>query len=249
MTLVEREVGATRARVLAPGAEIGPSTLTVPLPRGFVLAVDLTSEPADRSPLAAKLAALVETFEESLSEIVSDAASKAERPPPAEALHEELGALADTAGAIDAVVIDASSKVTWGAARGDSTAPTLPVELAEVIHLDRAVRPIRAKQARPRPTTGIDAAVGRLRSGGALEGLAGGKALSIGERDGTPPFVARSFATIYVLVLVFDAPFDELRVERALQARMPIVERLVVALPPLDPTPTGGATAAARRAR
>lgn len=50
-------------------------------------------------------------------------------------------------------------------------------------------------------------------------------------------YVARSFAAIYVLVLVYDRPFDELGAKRAVMAALPAIERLVVALPPLDPEP------------
>lgn len=50
-------------------------------------------------------------------------------------------------------------------------------------------------------------------------------------------YVVRSFATIYMLVVVFEGPFDELRAERAVTHALPTIERLVLALPPLDPDP------------
>jgi hypothetical protein len=62
-------------------------------------------------------------------------------------------------------------------------------------------------------------------------------------------YVARSFAGIYVLVLVFHEPFDELRAKRATVHALPIIERLVLALPPLDPAPMAGAMALPRRRR
>jgi hypothetical protein len=62
-------------------------------------------------------------------------------------------------------------------------------------------------------------------------------------------YVARSFAGIYVLVVVFREPFDELRAKRATLHALPIIERLVLALPPRDPVPTSGAVALARRRR
>jgi hypothetical protein len=52
--------------------------------------------------------------------------------------------------------------------------------------------------------------------------------------------VAVSFASIYLLVLAFDGPFDEVRAERAVLESLPRVERLVLALPPLDPDPIVG---------
>ena len=50
-------------------------------------------------------------------------------------------------------------------------------------------------------------------------------------------YVVRSFATIYMLVVVFDRPFDELRAERSVTHALPTIERLVLALPPMDPDP------------
>jgi hypothetical protein len=62
-------------------------------------------------------------------------------------------------------------------------------------------------------------------------------------------YVARSFAGIYLLVIVYDAPFDELRAERALVEAMPRIEGLVLALPPLDPGPAPTANVVAFRRR
>ena len=62
-------------------------------------------------------------------------------------------------------------------------------------------------------------------------------------------YVARSFAGIYVLVVVFRETYDELRAKRATVHALPIIERLVLALPPRDPVPTSGAVALPRRRR
>jgi hypothetical protein len=62
-------------------------------------------------------------------------------------------------------------------------------------------------------------------------------------------YVARSFAGIYLLVIVYDAQFDELRAERALVEAMPRIEGLVLALPPLDPGPAPTANVIAFRRR
>lgn len=50
-------------------------------------------------------------------------------------------------------------------------------------------------------------------------------------------YAVRSFATIYLLLLVFERPFDELRAERSIAHALPTIERLVLALPPREPTP------------
>ena len=62
-------------------------------------------------------------------------------------------------------------------------------------------------------------------------------------------YVARSFAAIYVLVVIFDGPFEELLVKRAIAQALPTIERLVAALPPLDPRPTAGVAALRPRRR
>ena len=74
----------------------------------------------------------------------------------------------------------------------------------------------------------------------ALEGLPG---LEV-SREGAS-YLVLSFSSIYLLCLVFEGDFDELRAERAAQESLPRVERLVAALPPLDPDPqpTGGVVA------
>lgn len=62
-------------------------------------------------------------------------------------------------------------------------------------------------------------------------------------------YVARSFAAIYVLIVVYDRPFDELLAKRAVLAALPAIERLVVALPPLDPEPRMAGVVAIRGRR
>ena len=52
-------------------------------------------------------------------------------------------------------------------------------------------------------------------------------------------FLARGFANIYLLVLVFEGAFSELYVESAVVHTLPVIEHMLLALPPLDPTPGG----------
>jgi hypothetical protein len=74
-----------------------------------------------------------------------------------------------------------------------------------------------------------------------LATLRKGKHLRHVERMGKGPYIAHSFAGIYLLVLAYAAPFDELRAERAIAESLPRIEHLVLALPPLDPSPSAGA--------
>jgi len=53
-------------------------------------------------------------------------------------------------------------------------------------------------------------------------------------------YFARSFAGIYILVAYFPAAFSELRVEGAALHALPLIERHVLGLPPVDPTPPKG---------
>lgn len=70
-----------------------------------------------------------------------------------------------------------------------------------------------------------------------IESLRRGKPLRHDERGGEVSYAVHSFAAIYLAVLVYDGPFDELRAQRAMSDALPRVERLVLALPPIDPEP------------
>jgi hypothetical protein len=82
-----------------------------------------------------------------------------------------------------------------------------------------------------------------------VDALRRGKPLHETVREPDFGYVAQSFAAIYILVLVFEAPFDELRAERAQMESLPRIERLVLALPPLDPTPEPRANVVSMRRR
>jgi hypothetical protein len=68
-----------------------------------------------------------------------------------------------------------------------------------------------------------------------------------GDGDQQVSLLAHSFASIYIVLVVYGAPFDELRAERAVVEALPRIERLVLALPPLDPEPTERGKAMAMR--
>jgi hypothetical protein len=84
-----------------------------------------------------------------------------------------------------------------------------------------------------------------------IAALRRGKHVRHVEREGEVPFLAHSFASIYLLVVVYENAFDEIRAERAVVDALPRVERLVLALPPLDPGPPfqGAGVAAIRPKR
>ncbi len=244
--LLRRDLGATHVEVVAGehDADRGePAPLAAKLPRGRTLLVHLEEGAADREALQRRLDVLVTSFQDLLEEAAGDDANRAS---PAERLHSELRELASAAGAADALVIDAQTEVMWGAADAEDAEPHMARGGgAEVIPFDRASR---ASVPPPPPMSTADRAIERVRSLPAMSMLARGlTTLAWHDRDGDPPLIARSFAQIYVLVLVFAEPFDELRAERAVQGRLALVEHLVLALPPLDPTPAAGAKAVRRR--
>ncbi|MBX3231985.1 MAG: hypothetical protein KIT84_12465 [Labilithrix sp.] len=84
-----------------------------------------------------------------------------------------------------------------------------------------------------------------------LDGVHKGRHLRHVERD-RDFYLVLSFSGIYLLCLVFEGDFDELRAERAAAESLPRIERLVQALPPLDPDPPqpmGGVVALRGRRR
>jgi hypothetical protein len=52
-------------------------------------------------------------------------------------------------------------------------------------------------------------------------------------------WLARDFGGIYHVILVYDGPFSELGATRVMLRALPAIEHLVLALPPVDPTPKG----------
>jgi hypothetical protein len=63
-------------------------------------------------------------------------------------------------------------------------------------------------------------------------------------------YFVRSFANIYLLLVVFEGAFSELSVESAVVHALPAIEHLVLSLPPLDPEPpasSGGRVIRLRR--
>jgi len=92
-------------------------------------------------------------------------------------------------------------------------------------------------------------AIALIRSLPQLDLLHKGRHLRHVSREGSS-YLVLSFSSIYLLCMVFDGEFDELRAERAAQESLPRIERLVQALPPLDPDPQPmGSVVALRRPR
>jgi hypothetical protein len=255
IVLVRRELGAAEVRVASREelAEPGPNELRVVLDDTRVLVALFDAAPEGREARERRLAMLLESFPFSL-EAPRDARDDApgSRRNASMSLQEELEALVTAAAAIEALVIDARSPVVWGDADPSLVGPPR----ASVIDLQEAMR-ARGEGRPSAPPPADDDPVGPLRARAMREvralppaaQLHKGATLHHVERAEGFGYLARSFAGIYVLVLVYDALFDELRAERAVAQSLPAIERLVLALPPLDPKPMGGAIALRRRRR
>jgi hypothetical protein len=196
--------------------------------------------PTDREAKLRRLEMLVGTFSSAIGE---SAPGPFTRPAAAEALHQELEELGTRAAALNVVVIDANSPVVWGAAKPEGLATDWSTGAG-------TESSVVAGPGNDTALIGLSrAAVDALRGDRDISSNRKGRHVRHIERAGDVPFVAHSFAGIYWLILVFDAPFDELRSERAMLESLPRVERLVMALPPMDPSPQAGARAMARKRR
>jgi hypothetical protein len=251
LALVRRELGAEDARVLEagaveandpPGPGPGDKELRCVLADGRSVAIRFAEAPPDREAKQRRLEMLASTFDT----MVEDAAhGRRSRPPVQSTLHDELLALCVRAAAENAIVIDANSPIVWGAAHPEGVVMQPPLasspRMAETPANDEGERGGGMAVASRRAVLGARALP-------EIAALRKGKHVRHVEREGDVHFLAHSFASIYLLVLVYEADFDEIRAERAVTDALPRVERLVMALPPLDPGPPfQGAGAAAIR--
>jgi hypothetical protein len=256
LALVRRELGAREVHVLEPDSRPGdpggdPSdhserSLRCRLPDGRGLVAIFQAPPDERESKQRRLEMLASTFDVLVEEPTPKPRS---RPPIARALQEELEGLCSRASAANVLIVDANSPVVWGAARpqglgaewpvaGNASADLAADGVADEAAIERSKSPVAIASR---------AALGTVRSMSALTALRKGRHLRHVERESPAPFLAHSFAGIYLLVLVFEGGFDELRAERAVTESLARVEQLVLALPPLDPSPGAGAGVVAMR--
>jgi hypothetical protein len=223
--------------VVEPGGEAGdePREIAARIPDGRGVVARFAEPPPDRDAKQRRLEMLASTFDAVVDEA---SGGRRSRPPVATSLHDELAALSARAAALNVIVIDAHSPVVWGAAHPEGVVAQPPLASSP-----RMVEAPANDETAGEPTAAIVSrrAVQSVRELPELAALRKGKHVRHVERDEQTPFVAHSFASIYLLVLAYDAPFDELRAERAILESLPRIERLVLALPPLDPQPFQGA--------
>ena len=226
LAIVKRELDAEEAAFVAVGVTPpdGAGWLSAGLRDGTSVAARLPIERA-LGPAKERLDALVEAFHLALTSV--HVSSRPPRSELLEALHAELISFASEAGARDAFILDAHSPILWGTT--ETEAPTPRERLLRSAACFRAAAKLRALPA-----------MALLPRGGHLSGQ---------ETAAGFGYMARSFASIYVAAVVYDGAFEELRARRAFAHALAPIERLLVALPPLDPSPVPIARAAAARAR
>jgi hypothetical protein len=280
VALAKRELGADDVRLLAPteSAPEAPNVLVTRMDDGRHVVASFGDPPKDRDALERRLTILTTTFAESLAAFPSE--KMRARPRVASSLHEELRALAVRARARDCVVIDVDSPVVWGSAsvpakpRARSDLLLRDVSDRELVsQVDDDSGPLQdVTSPTPPPAesspvaaspdeqdedgvfTGSEPeitrrAIAARRGLPGIDGLHKGRHLRHVERQ-RDFYLALSFSGIYLLCIVFDAPFDELRAEKSAHESLPRIERLVQALPPLDPEPHPmGGVIALRRSR
>jgi hypothetical protein len=120
---------------------------------------------------------------------------------------------------------------------GDPDEPDLTLSTSEIEAAGGGVLSAEERAELWRRVLLVRNALSAVRALPQVVGLHKGEHLHESVRAPELSYVVRSFATIYMLLVVFERPFDELRAERAVTHALPTIERLVLALPPMDPGP------------
>ncbi len=239
LSLVERELGAEDVRVVDAGQQAvdDPCELRCRISDGRSIGVRFASPPVDAEVSQRRLEMLAGTFDAVVAVAEETVPPRLRsRPPVVAALHDELAALCERAAAANAIVIDANSPVEWGAARPQRAIPLTP-RASNAPLADGAASADDVPDPESSAALLSRRALHAVRNLSELAALRKGKHVRHLEGGGDAPFIVHSFAGIYLLVLVYNGPFDELRTERAIVEALPRIERLVLALPPLDPSP------------
>lgn len=245
LALVRRELGAVEARVLESGDTPAMNELHLgcELPDGRWLEARFEVPPPDPDAKQRRLEMLAGTLD---ALVEAPGMHRRSRPPVAISLHDELVAVARRSSAVNAIVIDANSPVVWGAAYPEGVVAQPPLasspRMAEAPANDEGLSEGSPAVVSRRAVSAVRGwpELGALRKGKHVRKVQRAEASAVG-------VLAHSFASIYLLLLVFGEAFDELRAERAAIEAMPRIEGLVLALPPLDPEPTDGTGAIALR--
>jgi hypothetical protein len=219
LELVQRELGGVDARAEFGGQEPSDPKVVWHSPEpGFRIIVLFEAAPQDPEMAVRRLTTLTDTFLHSsdLPRAGRDAARATELH-----LDDALRELSERAGAVAAVVVDETSPVLWGSSLPREGAPSVDALVFAAAHPD------------------LSASDGARVTGRALAAVRANPKEHLVQKPGFG-FVSRPFATIYHLVLSFAGPLSELQADGAMVRALPHIERLVLALPPVDPPTPGG---------
>ena len=213
LALLQRELGADDAYLQIGGRAVdGGGRFFHAVAEATHLVVAFAEPPPDAAAVRERLATLSATFRTTVDSALAGVA----RPRKAmdyarQRLDEELSGLSARAGAVRAFVFDVDSPVIWGASvlEGQDN-------VAGTALLERAVRALRPR-------------ADELRQ-------AQGHTLRLTLEEGVEALV-RPFAGLYVLTLLFRDPLSEPIALGAVLHAIGLIERLVLALPPIDPEP------------
>lgn len=217
LELVARELGALDARIELGGQPPkDPKLVWARMPRSDARVVAVFDSPPEGvESLQDRLSTIAQSFSDTVDRSTTPISSYPYDGTSARArLDAELTALATRAGADCAFVSDLSSPVIWGSSSVPT--PTREVSTEEV--------QLWAEQLRSESADGLRTAHGHV------------VRLSLSE-DGD--CLARLLGGLYVVVLVFRSALSEPVAVGALLHATPRIERLIIALPPLDPPPGG----------
>lgn len=256
LEVVRRELGAVDARI-----EIGGNPPTDPRlvhalhPNGYRVVVVYEEAPSDPGAVEARLASLLEPFRS--VEVATPVRGEVDL---GRRLDLALGALAESVGALAALVVDDKSPLSWGDGRRANAARsrdedewrTLLAELARSDGFDAhsldADSTIASEPEHREALAWLATLDGeaRARELSVMSSLAAvhhafrattGRGLRVAKMDDLGGVFARGFAGIYVVVLAFPGRFSELHVESRVLRALPRIEALVLALPPVPPRP------------
>jgi hypothetical protein len=213
LAVLQRELGADDAYVQLGGrATDGEGRFFHAVAEATSLVVVFADPPKDSAAVHDRLAALSATFHKTLDSAVAGVA----RPRSAmdyarQRLDEELSGLSERSGAVRAFVFDFDSPVIWGAS-------TLEERHAEqgMPLLERSIQALRQRSDELKH--------------------AHNHTVRLTLEDGVEALV-RPFAGLYVLALLFRDPLSEPIALGAILHAVGLIEKLVLALPPIDPEP------------
>jgi hypothetical protein len=248
---------------------VDPRIVFSVLTDGSRLVVVFAEPPADRAAKAEQLERLVESFGQTLNEGSVPPAPLPPLDTAFRRLDAALEALRSRTGSTSAVIIDLHSPVLWGSSEPQRHADdaAVLVELGEALRtLLRAGLDIDALMALDENDLGqrlrgfgiegeraglLERALSRRDEVTLRHHLLTCLAVARARREAHPPaprwahhepqfgYFVRSFANIYLLITVFEGAFSELHVESGVLHALPSIERLLMALPPIDPSPGG----------